>query len=832
MKLQSPPRSAVSDAPIEPLSKDVQPAGAETALVRRGRIAAWLVIALAGLTWTGWAIDVSILTRINPEWPPMTPWTALWLAALAVAILLQSGSPSPGRTRAGRGVAAVVGTMTVVVLSEYLTAHSFGADQLWFRDSVAVLPSAWPGRPSPQTALATLFLSIAVVLPRTGRRWIGAIRTACLVASMAVAGLALVAYGFEATALVEADQSTGIALPTALALVFLGAAALSLRPVVWILTRSNQWALVRMAVLVGSFPLLVGVGLRALRALGFREGAGQAVATTLAAVIIGAVVLRLSRRERTYLEQLNRQNALIASSERNYRLLLESAGDVVCHLRAGRVVWVSPTAQTVLGIPAGDWVGQRLPDCFPTSDIPAGADMLDDIADGDEVAEQFRTVGVDGAEHWIELRARPFYDDDHRDGVSVTLRPIDNQVAAEQAVQAARERVAMADARYRRSVDNAAIGMCLITPDGHFEEVNPALCQLFGYDAETLTQKTWQELTAPDSLNADLDNVNAILEGRLESYRMVKQYIHANGHPIWGDLSVSCIRDENGNVERFLSQITDITEAVEATERNRVLNQQLKRQTRRMTAELHSAAQYMTTIMPSGLTGEVEASSRYLPSRALGGDCFDYIWIDDDHLLVYLIDISGHGIEPALLSVSVHNMLRSGSVPAETLTAPETAAAELNRLFQMDKQGDHYFTMWFGVYQASTRILRYMSAGAPPALAVNPGTGEAVATIELATDCPPIGMFEDTVFTAGTYLVPRGCQILIFSDGASEIELPDGKQLSLAGFKRLARRVAGSPNWSLDDLIAELHALTATDVFEDDCSLIQLSFSDRAAGSV
>lgn len=133
------------------------------------------------------------------------------------------------------------------------------------------------------------------------------------------------------------------------------------------------------------------------------------------------------------------------------------------------------------------------------------------------------------------------------------------------------QHLAASEARNRRVMDNAAIGMCLIAPDGRFTEVNDALCRFFGYDAEALTAKTWQELTAPDYLEADLNKVSDVLDGRLESYRMVKQYIHADGHLIWGDLSVSCIRDEHGQVEYFISQITDITAQVQADEWNRVL---------------------------------------------------------------------------------------------------------------------------------------------------------------------------------------------------------------------------------------------------------------------
>jgi PAS domain S-box-containing protein len=140
------------------------------------------------------------------------------------------------------------------------------------------------------------------------------------------------------------------------------------------------------------------------------------------------------------------------------------------------------------------------------------------------------------------------------------------------------QRISASEARYHRSMDNAAVGMCLIAPDGRFFEVNDSLCRFFGYDAEMLTAKTWQELTAPDYLEADLNKLNDVLDGRLESFRTIKQYVHADGHLIWGDLSVSCIRDEHGRVEYFISQITDITAQVEADRRNRILTQELQRQ--------------------------------------------------------------------------------------------------------------------------------------------------------------------------------------------------------------------------------------------------------------
>ena len=515
----------------------------------------------------------------------------------------------------------------------------------------------------------------------------------------------------------------------------------------------------------------------------------------------------------------------IAASERNYRLLAENADDMVAHVRQGRFVWVSPSVEGVLGAPPAHWLGREFREVVPPSDAPALAARLKTLSEGGVIQQRVRVVSVDGVTHWVHLHAKPFYDACGReDGFTASLRVIDDEVAAQKAADEARRRQARADARYRRSMDNAAIGMCLIAPDGRFEDVNDALCQYFGYDADTLKNKTWQELTAPEYLEADLQKVNDVLAGRIDSYRMVKQYLDADGHRIWGDLSVSCIRDENGQVENFISQITDITALIEANERERILAQELQQQTDRMTGELESAATYMASIMPQGLTGEVTVSSRYLSSSELGGDSFNYTWIDHDHLLVYLIDVSGHGIAPALLSVSLHNLLRSGTPMTETLLAPEAVLDELNCRFQMDQQGHHYFTIWYGIYEASTRTLRYASAGAPPALAFNPATGREVEVTELHATSAPVGMFEDTVFTSRTYEVPPTSRILVYSDGASEITLTCNRRLSSVEFTTLNTRLAQTPNWTLDDLIDQLRALTATGVFEDDCSLIHLEF--------
>lgn len=245
----------------------------------------------------------------------------------------------------------------------------------------------------------------------------------------------------------------------------------------------------------------------------------------------------------------------------------------------------------------------------------------------------------------------------------------------------------------------------------------------------------------------------------------------------------------------------------------------------RLSAEMSSAAEYVQSILPDDMDGEVEITSRYLPAMELGGDGFHYRWLDDDHLTVYLLDVSGHGIRPALLSASVNNLIRSGSLPVPILLKPERVLNKLNQLFQMDEQGDTYFTMWYGVYQASTRTLRYASAGHPPALAID-RTADAVNVIPLSVPSIPIGMFDDTAYTSDSWDVPTGGQLLIYSDGAFELknETDNRYPLSIRDFAAVCASLAVRPDWSLDALINELKARTSGGEFDDDCALVLLTF--------
>lgn len=805
------------------MNAEIPRRGLESASVRWGRIAAVVVLIAAAVNWVGWAVGIQELTRFYPTWQRMTPWAALWLAALGASILMQSGNPSPARVRVARAVAAVVGGLAAVQLAEFAMGRSSGIDRMLFGDAVAAVQAAGADRPTPQTALSTLLLAVVVGLTRVNLPYATRIQSALAISAMIVPVLTVVAYLFDAPVMIAIALSLGMAVATALGLMLLSVATVLIRPdrgpVAWWLAQMNKWSMFRMGVIVAGFPLAVGVSRHVFLAFGAGTASALALSTALGTAAVATWMFYFSRHEQRLIAATESERALLRANSDGMldpQALLEAVRDP-----AGRVVdFICRSANralcSYLGLEEEDLVGRR------AMEDPRNSEASGLMNRYVECMESGEPLMLNDIPRFSRVHDETRHYDLRLNRVGANLLSVTWSDVSERFRSAARIREA--DERYRRLIDNAAIGMCIVTPDGRFETVNDALCRLLGYDAETFMQKSWRELTVGDYLEDDLRNAHDLMDGRADSFRVVKQYIHADGHLIWGDLSTSCVRDGDGRVERFIFQVIDITAATEATERNYVLAQGLERERERLAAELQSAADYMTSIMPGALTGEVDITSRYLPSRELGGDCFDYTWIDADHLLVYLIDVSGHGIEPALLSVSVHNLIRSGSLGRETMLTPEAALTELNQLFQMDQQRDHFFTVWYGVYTMSARTLCYANAGAPAALAFSSATGGAVEVVEFPATSQPVGMFEDTIFTARAATVPPGSRILIYSDGASEITLADGQYLAPAEFVNACTRTAGSPDGSLDDLITELRALTPTSFFEDDCSLIRLSF--------
>lgn len=132
------------------------------------------------------------------------------------------------------------------------------------------------------------------------------------------------------------------------------------------------------------------------------------------------------------------------------------------------------------------------------------------------------------------------------------FQDIDSEKVKEEQLQISKE-------RFRGAFENSANGMALVGLDGKWLKVNASLCEMIGYTNEELMEIGFQDITHPDDLKNDLKHVKELLSGTSVSYQMEKRYFHKNGSIIWGLLSVSLVRNDNGEPVHFVSQINDIT---------------------------------------------------------------------------------------------------------------------------------------------------------------------------------------------------------------------------------------------------------------------------------
>lgn len=203
-----------------------------------------------------------------------------------------------------------------------------------------------------------------------------------------------------------------------------------------------------------------------------------------------------------------------------------------------------------VGQPRSELVGRRLLETLPLFASSGLMERYIDCIDGGGplVLNDFSYLHFDQERH-LDIRATSA----GPDLITVTWRDVSDRVAA-----------ARLDQRYSKLMDSSAVPAALATLEGSFFSVNQAMTSLTGYDIETMLTMTWQDLTAPEVLEDENRAITELLRGDRDSYRVIKQVLHADGTWLWGDLSVSCIRNPHGEPESLIAQLIDVTEFIEA----------------------------------------------------------------------------------------------------------------------------------------------------------------------------------------------------------------------------------------------------------------------------
>ena len=325
----------------------------------------------------------------------------------------------------------------------------------------------------------------------------------------------------------------------------------------------------------------------------------------------------------------------------------------------------------------------------------------------------------------------------------------------DRALAAAAEGISIADAK---------------RPDRPLIYVNDGFERLTGYSADEVLGLNCKFLQGDD---ADPDTVQEIRRALAEGVDCTVEILNhrKDGAPFWNRLSITPVRDEEGEVTHFIGVQSDVTARREAEEGLRSANAQMRR-------NLEEAALIQRAWLPRSLP-EVpgfEFAYRFRPCEELAGDGLNIVRLDDHLFGIYILDVSGHGVPAALLSVSLNRMLSplpdqsslfvptAGSPTGFAPADPGRVAASLNRHYVAGPATGRYFTLVYGILDMRVGSFRYITAGHPPPVLIN---REGAKICPLAPGLP-VGALPGFQFGERTVYLEPGDRLLLYTDGVLE----------------------------------------------------------------
>jgi diguanylate cyclase (GGDEF)-like protein/PAS domain S-box-containing protein len=231
-----------------------------------------------------------------------------------------------------------------------------------------------------------------------------------------------------------------------------------------------------------------------------------------------------------------------------------SRGITVVDAETEAIVSLNPAVAEMHGGTVGDFVGKPLRSLFTAVSAEGIPDVSETVDKNTFVSYESDHVRLDGSVFPVRTEVMGARDDHGAVRYRVAwYDDLTEQVAADR-------RAGLAQRDFEAAFNAAPHGVAIVGLDGSFLHVNQKLTEIVGYPPEELAAITFQEITHPEDLHADLDQVDSLLAGQIDSYEMEKRYFTKGGHLIWVLLAVAIVRDEDGSPRHFISQVQDISE--------------------------------------------------------------------------------------------------------------------------------------------------------------------------------------------------------------------------------------------------------------------------------
>jgi PAS domain S-box-containing protein len=263
--------------------------------------------------------------------------------------------------------------------------------------------------------------------------------------------------------------------------------------------------------------------------------------------------------------------AELRRSEERYRDVVEHQTELVSRAKPdGMLTFVNEAYCRFYGRSREELLGSSL----VTPELEKDRSLLEQIARLTPAnpirTDEYREIKVDGSIGWVQWTGRGIFDEAEQ---LIEVQSVGRDITErKQAEEALRE----SEKRFRRAFEDAPIGMALVGLDERFLQVNQALSDILGYTTEELLATTVPAITYPDDQAIEAQYKEKTRTDGMSSFWMEKRYFHADGHMVWGQLSVSAVTDSQGKVLYYIGQLEDITERKRAEEALQQSQEQLE----------------------------------------------------------------------------------------------------------------------------------------------------------------------------------------------------------------------------------------------------------------
>ncbi|MCR4623452.1 MAG: PP2C family protein-serine/threonine phosphatase [Alphaproteobacteria bacterium] len=245
--------------------------------------------------------------------------------------------------------------------------------------------------------------------------------------------------------------------------------------------------------------------------------------------------------------------------------------------------------------------------------------------------------------------------------------------------------------------------------------------------------------------------------------------------------------------------------------------------------ELTLSAKLQKSILPGNSLkrDDVDVWADSIPAAEVGGDFYDFFWLDDTKVGIVMADVSGKNVTAAMFSIIAKTLIKSFS---KIYKSPAECFKEVNKTLCEENVTTMFVTAMYGIFDTETHELTYTNAGHLPIAVVHPSKEPSFLECDSGI---ALGIMEDVTFQDNKYILSPGEIIMMYTDGVTEAANNSGEEFDFSRLiDVLKQHSITTPKLLVNDLIVAVKSFVSGAPQSDDITTLCLKYKPRIVRNV